>query len=463
MKNKLYITLLLTSIIISPLVKADDNPEKKRTIEWYLNLGLNMGGSMPVPIPEEVRKIESYNPKINPHVGIGTVYNLNEKWGIGTELSVGSKGMRVTDEVKYMRTKVLVSEEGKPERIAEGYFVGKNMTNVSLYYLSLSVSGVYSISPKWEVKAGIYASSVGKTKFTGNVSDGYLREGTPNGLRVDIEPGNPATFDFSDNMRDFDAGFIIGGKYKVNDRIGVFVDFNCGLTDIFYRDQNPIQFKMQNLYGSFGVSYRLFDFDGVIADTEPQYDIYIDAMGERYNLGIENFALQVKGTTSPDILKKYFSHLSKEERDIVEKELAEFELKMDFPPVSGIMEFISYLKNNNYRIGLVTSSQDFKMKRALSIMDLTGAFDVEVTAARITEGKPNPMCYLLAAKDLNVSPGECIVFEDSFHGIRAGKDAGMYVVGLSTTIPANQLEGKADCVIPDFSDLNKVIDIINRA
>ncbi len=137
---------------------------------------------MPVPIPEEVRKIESYNPKINPHVGVGTIYYLTEKWGIGTELSVGSKGMRVTDEVKYMRTRVLVSKPGEEEKTVEGYFVGKNMTNVSLYYLTLSVSGIYSITPKWEVKAGIYASGIGKTKFTGNVSDGYLREGTPNGL-----------------------------------------------------------------------------------------------------------------------------------------------------------------------------------------------------------------------------------------------------------------------------------------
>ncbi|MBB4035919.1 hypothetical protein GGR21_001814 [Dysgonomonas hofstadii] len=256
MKIRLSI-ILLVLVAFSTYIKADDNPEKKKTTEWYFNLGLNMGGSMPVPIPEEVRKIESYNPKINPHVGVGTIYYLTEKWGIGTELSVGSKGMRVTDEVKYMRTRVLVSKPGEEEKTVEGYFVGKNMTNVSLYYLTLSVSGIYSITPKWEVKAGIYASGIGKTKFTGNVSDGYLREGTPNGLRVDIEADNPATFDFSDNMRDFDAGFIIGGKYKVNDRIGVFVDFNCGLTDIFYRDQSPIQFKMQNLYASFGVSYKL--------------------------------------------------------------------------------------------------------------------------------------------------------------------------------------------------------------
>jgi HAD superfamily hydrolase (TIGR01509 family) len=203
-----------------------------------------------------------------------------------------------------------------------------------------------------------------------------------------------------------------------------------------------------------------FDFDGVIADTEPQYDIYIDALGERYNLGIKNFALQVKGTTSPDILKKYFSHLPKEEQNKIAKELGDFELRMDFPLVNGVTDFIKYLKNNGYKIGLVTSSQDFKMKRALDILGLSDTFDTEVTATRITEGKPNPMCYLLAAKDLNVSPAECIVFEDSFHGISAAKNAGMRVAGVSTTIPAGELKNKADFVIPDFYDLQQVIECI---
>lgn len=208
------------------------------------------------------------------------------------------------------------------------------------------------------------------------------------------------------------------------------------------------------------ISTVLFDFDGVIADTEPQYDIYIDALGERYNLGIKNFALQVKGTTSPDILKKYFSHFSKEEQAKIAKELGDFELQMDFPLIKGVMEFISYLKSNNYKIGMVTSSQDFKMKRALDILNLSETFDTEVTATRITDGKPNPMCYLLAAKDLNVSPSECIVFEDSFHGIQAGKDAGMRVIGLSTTISETELKDKVDYVIPDFSDLKQIIEYL---
>lgn len=205
------------------------------------------------------------------------------------------------------------------------------------------------------------------------------------------------------------------------------------------------------------ISTVLFDFDGVIADTEPQYDIYIEELGQKHNLGIDDFAIKVKGTTTPYIIKNYFSHLSEEEQERIEREMEDFEQLMDFPLVEGVMDFINYLKENGYKVGLVTSSQEMKMERALKLLQLTDTFDTIVTAARITHGKPNPMCYLLAAEDLAVKPEECTVFEDSFHGIQAGKDAGMRVVGLSTTIDEKALRDKTKHVIPDFSDLKKVI------
>ena len=76
------------------------------------------------------------------------------------------------------------------------------------------------------------------------------------------------------------------------------------------------------------ISTVLFDFDGVIADTEPQYDIYIDELGIKYNLGIDNFAALVKGTTTPYILKNYFSHLSQEERLEIEQDISNFEQRI---------------------------------------------------------------------------------------------------------------------------------------
>lgn len=205
----------------------------------------------------------------------------------------------------------------------------------------------------------------------------------------------------------------------------------------------------------------LFDFDGVIANTEPQYDIYIEDLGKEYNLEYEDFAALVKGTTTPDIIKNYFSHLSENDQRKISGDMDDFEQRMDFPLVDGVMEFINYLKENNYRVGLVTSSQEVKMKRALKLLKLTDTFDTIVTAARITNGKPNPMCYLLAASDLGVVPEECIVFEDSFHGIRAGKDAGMKVVGVSTTISSDRLTPIADGVISDFSKLENVVKFLS--
>ncbi len=55
----------------------------------------------------------------------------------------------------------------------------------------------------------------------------------------------------------------------------------------------------------------LFDFDGVIVDTEPIYDIFWNEAGERYGTGIDNFAAVIKGTTLPYIMEKYFSDRTK--------------------------------------------------------------------------------------------------------------------------------------------------------
>ncbi|NDV79382.1 HAD family phosphatase [Dysgonomonas sp. 511] len=205
----------------------------------------------------------------------------------------------------------------------------------------------------------------------------------------------------------------------------------------------------------------LFDFDGVIANTEPQYDIYIEALGEKYNLGIKDFARQVKGTTTPNLVKKYFDHLPQEEQQQIINDLDNFELIMDFPLVEGISEFISYLKTNGYKIGLVTSSSEAKMKRALQLLEMEHTFDTIVTASRITQGKPNPMCFLLAADDLGSKPEDCIVFEDSFHGVKAGRDAGMMVVGVTTTLSEDELKDKTDYTIPDFSELKSIVAFFN--
>lgn len=201
------------------------------------------------------------------------------------------------------------------------------------------------------------------------------------------------------------------------------------------------------------VKTALFDFDGVVVDTEPIYDIFWNEAGKRYGLGIDNFAAVIKGTTLPYIMDKYFSDRSEEFRQMVVKESTEYESTMPLPAMPGSMEFLHMLKDKGVQIGLVTSSDDTKVARAFKLHHLENMFDTVVTADRITKGKPDPMCYLLAASDLGVSPADCLVFEDSFAGIQAGTDAGMRVIGLSTTNPVESLKDKVYEVIPNFEKI----------
>ena len=196
----------------------------------------------------------------------------------------------------------------------------------------------------------------------------------------------------------------------------------------------------------------LFDFDGVLVDTEKLYDVFWDEMGERYHTGIPHFASHIKGTTIHGLIEKYFADRPEEEKQQIIAESNHFDWNMPMPPMPGSFEFVRMLKAHGVQIGLVTSSDDKKLAHAFHELPfMEGLFDTSVSANRITRGKPDPMCYRLAAQDFKRKPEDCLVFEDSFAGIQAGKGAGMRVIALSTTNPAAQLEGKADYVIPDLA------------
>lgn len=196
----------------------------------------------------------------------------------------------------------------------------------------------------------------------------------------------------------------------------------------------------------------LFDFDGVLADTEKLYDVFWDEMGERHHTGIPHFDSLIKGTTLVGIIEKYFSDRTDEEKQQIMDESNHFDYNMPMPPMPGSFEFVKLLKERGVQVGLVTSSDDRKLAHAFDELPvMKGLFDTIVSANRITKGKPDPMCYLLAAQDLGRRPEDCLVFEDSFAGIQAGNAAGMHVIALSTTNPAEKLQDRAYRVIPNLA------------
>ena len=194
----------------------------------------------------------------------------------------------------------------------------------------------------------------------------------------------------------------------------------------------------------------LFDLDGVIIDTEPQYDVFWEKIAEKYQPGIENFVNLIKGTTNPEILSRYFSRFPEATQQEILAANQAYELEMAIIPVPGALAFLENVKNTGIPMGLVTSSDDYKLEYVFSRLSIRHYFDTIVSADRITRGKPDPMCYLLAARNLGISPEHCYVFEDSFNGIQAGRAAGMKVIGLSTTNTAQSMAKDCIRVIPDF-------------
>ena len=84
------------------------------------------------------------------------------------------------------------------------------------------------------------------------------------------------------------------------------------------------------------------------------------------------------------------------------------------------------------RTALATMSYRKEALHVLRALDLEGSLDVVLTRGDVQQPKPDPEIYLLAAQKLGVSPGECLVLEDSPTGVRAGVAAGMNVVAVAT-------------------------------
>ncbi|MBQ8265892.1 MAG: HAD family phosphatase [Bacteroides sp.] len=198
----------------------------------------------------------------------------------------------------------------------------------------------------------------------------------------------------------------------------------------------------------------LFDFDGVVVDTEPQYSLFWDEKGKKYHPEIPEFGHHIKGQTLIQIYSQFF--LQPEGlQSVITRELLDYETRMSFEFIPGVVDFMKELRLKGVKIAIVTSSNDQKMANAhRALPELKSMVDYIVTADKVSHSKPHPECFLLGAESVQVPVENCVVFEDSFHGIESGRRAGMKVIGLATTNPASSIEDKVSLVIPDFVDFN---------
>jgi len=202
----------------------------------------------------------------------------------------------------------------------------------------------------------------------------------------------------------------------------------------------------------------LFGLDGVVVDTEKEYDKFWSDIAESNRLKINNFAAVIKGMTLNSIIELYFAISTPEEKQDIRKACSEMEQSIDYTQlvIPGVLHSIEYLKDAGYRVGLVTSSPATKVKVVLEQLGLTDVFDTVITSDSIKKGKPDPMGYVLAKTNLGVQSGECVVFEDSFTGIKAATYAFMRVIGVATTLSEDFLRDYTYGVIKDFSDMERI-------
>lgn len=197
----------------------------------------------------------------------------------------------------------------------------------------------------------------------------------------------------------------------------------------------------------------LFDLDGVLIDSETLYTRFWAEVGRHHHLPSPTFAYDIKGTTLTDILETHFS--SPEVRADVDRLLHEFEDNVVYPIFPGALEFVDALRSKGLKTVIVTSSDERKMEFLYAQHPtFRSHFDDVVTAADVTHSKPDPEPYLVGAAKAGCGPEECVVFEDSYQGLQAGRSAGAFVVGLSTTNPASGVARYADMVVGSLAELS---------
>ena len=202
----------------------------------------------------------------------------------------------------------------------------------------------------------------------------------------------------------------------------------------------------------------LFDLDGVIVDTAKYHYLAWKRLAEE--LGFEfsrednerlkgvsrmtslNILLEIGGVQVDEATKLEMADKKNNWYVAYIKEIDKTEI------LPGVEEYIKVLKKKGIKLGIGSAS-----KNTMTILRNIGMveyFDVIIDGTKVTNAKPDPEVFLLGARELNLMPKECVVFEDAEAGIEAAKNAGMHSIGIGKP----EVLKHADKVISGFENLD---------
>lgn len=209
----------------------------------------------------------------------------------------------------------------------------------------------------------------------------------------------------------------------------------------------------------------LFDMDGLMVDTESlSTEAFINsAKAQGYNMTKEE-TLKVLGFTKASIYQfwiDYFQGTNVDGKKLVDDhyEYIENVLYTVGPEkMPYVEELLKYLRENNYKIAVASSSDTADIKNNLEKTKLEKYIDEIASGAEVENGKPAPDVFLLAAERLGVDAKDCLILEDSKAGVKAGKASGAMVFMVPDMFTVDkECEDTADRIL---TNLGEVIEIL---
>ncbi len=195
----------------------------------------------------------------------------------------------------------------------------------------------------------------------------------------------------------------------------------------------------------------IWDMDGVIADTGPLHlSAWQETLGKRgVNFSAEDFR-QSFGERNDTIIRKAMGkQIAPGEIEAIAREKEEIfrsRARQRIKPLPGAVELIQSLNIEGVKMAIASSTTIENIRLVTEELGIANCFQAIVNGHEVTEGKPSPQVFLLAAQKLGVEPGNCLVIEDAVAGVAAAKKAGMHCLAVTNTHPRQRLK-QADLIV----------------
>jgi len=209
----------------------------------------------------------------------------------------------------------------------------------------------------------------------------------------------------------------------------------------------------------------LFDFDGVVVKSmEQHFEAWKSAFAEKniYITSDEFFVLEGQGIdTISHIIGKKHGLSENLVKEVKERKVGHYNQYMTIEFYDYFLDMLESLENNNVPMGIVSGGTQDRVNKIINKY-FNSTFSCVITSADCERGKPHPDPFLAGARLIDKKPESCIVIENAPLGIQGAKEAGMTVIGITSTLPEKYLH-QADYIFNNFKEvelqLRKLLDI----